>query len=135
MTDPRTLPALPSEAERPRCAGCNQEIDPDCCGCGEPRQQHGVCDGHPFIPMGCDCHREPPRAVSDGEIARIVSMTSAEARAASGLTDQQIDDMAHRMRCLVERGSRDCICEEYAAVTGLLHPDCPQHGYATHGGE
>ena len=44
-------------------------------------------------------------------------------------TDEQIEDMAHRLRCLVDRESRACICADYAAVTGLLHPDCPQHGY------
>jgi hypothetical protein len=41
---------------RPVCDGCDQEIDPDTCGCGSAKDGHQY-DGHPFIPMGCDCHR------------------------------------------------------------------------------
>lgn len=39
------------------CPGCGNEIDPDCCGCGDPREGHSLYAGHPFIPMGCDCYR------------------------------------------------------------------------------
>jgi len=46
---------------RPVCEGCGQEIDPDCCGCGQSKESHAAAydAGHPFIPMGCDCYREP----------------------------------------------------------------------------
>jgi uncharacterized protein YhfF len=47
------------------------------------------------------------------------------------LTDQEVADMAHRLACLVRNGSRACTCADYAAVTGLLHPDCPRHGYVS----
>lgn len=45
--------------QQPVCSGCKQEIDPDCCGCGAPRENHGspMDVGHDFIPMGCDCLR------------------------------------------------------------------------------
>jgi hypothetical protein len=41
------------------CPGCNQEIDPDVCGCGDSRQGHSSARdaGHPFIPAGCNCYR------------------------------------------------------------------------------
>lgn len=41
------------------CDGCGKEIDPDCCGCGGSKEGHGnvINEGHPFIPMGCDCFR------------------------------------------------------------------------------
>lgn len=41
------------------CGGCNQEIDPECCGCGDTKKDHGspMLVGHNFIPMGCDCYR------------------------------------------------------------------------------
>lgn len=43
----------------PRCAGCGREIDPDLCGCGDPREGHsGINTGHEFVPIGCDCLRE-----------------------------------------------------------------------------
>jgi predicted nucleic acid-binding Zn-ribbon protein len=48
------------------CQGCKQEIDPECCGCGDgPLASH---DGHFFIPMGCDCFRvkdDPQSPVGD----------------------------------------------------------------------
>ncbi len=41
------------------CQGCSQEIDPNTCGCGQTRDDHGhpLNVGHSFIPMGCDCLR------------------------------------------------------------------------------
>lgn len=40
------------------CDGCGNEIDPECCGCGEERDCHdSMWSGHPFVPMGCDCMR------------------------------------------------------------------------------
>ncbi len=39
------------------------------------------------------------------------------------------EDAAHRAKCAAELGHWRCICAEYAAITALLHPDCPQHGY------
>lgn len=53
------------------CRGCNQEIDPETCGCGSGKDGHGTYDGHGFIPMGCDCHRSPVEAVADAEFERI----------------------------------------------------------------
>jgi len=52
------------------CLGCGQEIDPNCCGCGDTREAHGSAFnvGHSFVPMGCDCNREPPEP--DGEAFR-----------------------------------------------------------------
>lgn len=46
--------------ERPRCAGCGNEIDPDWCGCGDSEQSHAnpLYAGHSFVPMGCDCLRD-----------------------------------------------------------------------------
>lgn len=46
--------------DKPRlvtCPDCGNEIDPDCCGCGELREGHSNYSGHPFVPMGCDCLR------------------------------------------------------------------------------
>lgn len=53
MTDPLRTD------QRVTCDGCGQEIDPDCCGCGGSKEGHGnvMNEGHPFIPMGCDCYR------------------------------------------------------------------------------
>lgn len=41
------------------CKGCGQKIDPECCGCGDSKKNHGssLLVGHNFVPMGCDCHR------------------------------------------------------------------------------
>jgi hypothetical protein len=36
------------------CEDCGNEIDPDCCHCGENHHGYGE-GGHPFIPMGCTC--------------------------------------------------------------------------------
>ena len=45
---------------RPVCPGCESEIDPDTCGCGDAREGHGYGGGgHGFIPMGCGCFRAP----------------------------------------------------------------------------
>ncbi len=45
------------------CSGCSQEIDPDTCGCGDSREDHGsAMNGCSlFVPMGCDCLRAPTR--------------------------------------------------------------------------
>lgn len=41
-------------AERPTCASCKNEIDPDTCWCGSERDWH---DGsHHYVPMGCTCY-------------------------------------------------------------------------------
>lgn len=40
------------------CSGCNQEIDPDCCWCGAPIEDHGWYDNHSAVPMGCNCFRD-----------------------------------------------------------------------------
>lgn len=42
--------------KRIKCSGCNQEIDPDTCWCGQSID-HGY-DNHPVVPMGCDCYRD-----------------------------------------------------------------------------
>ena len=47
-----------------RCSGCDSEIDPSTCGCGESLAAHGI-DTHPAHgarPMGCNCGREPADA-------------------------------------------------------------------------
>jgi hypothetical protein len=48
-------------AQRPEpvfCPGCGNEIDPDCCGCGEMREGHNAWWlGHGFVAIGCDCLR------------------------------------------------------------------------------
>jgi len=44
--------------ERPTCAACRQEIDDEVCWCGDYIEGHGYDQGHPAIPMGCDCYRE-----------------------------------------------------------------------------
>jgi hypothetical protein len=41
---------------RPKCDGCHQEIDPDCCCCGAPI--NGYHDNHSPVPMGCQCFRD-----------------------------------------------------------------------------
>jgi hypothetical protein len=51
---------LASHAERIICPGCKNEIDPDVCGCGDSKENHTGWEGHPFIPMGCDCYRVSP---------------------------------------------------------------------------
>lgn len=40
----------------PRCPGCGEIIDPDCCHCGIGPQGHGYGgEEHSFVPMGCTC--------------------------------------------------------------------------------
>jgi len=83
------------------CAGCGQEIDPNCCGCG--RGLHtGYEEGHIFVPAGCQCLSMPRaehaarsrlrRSVSDA--AALVPMTAGAARSgdaeALGLLADQI---------------------------------------------
>jgi hypothetical protein len=51
------------EHDRPKCDGCGKEIDPEICGCGDPINCHWSGDGHPPIPLGCDCYRAKPRPV------------------------------------------------------------------------
>lgn len=44
-------------AERPTCAACKNEIDPDTCWCGSERNWH---DGsHHYVPMGCNLLLRP----------------------------------------------------------------------------
>ncbi len=42
-----------------KCDGCGNEIDQDCCGCGDSMADHGspISCGHMPVPMGCDCFR------------------------------------------------------------------------------
>jgi hypothetical protein len=44
---------------RPLCGGCFQAIEPDTCGCGDSRKAHenGFAFNHPFIALGCGCHK------------------------------------------------------------------------------
>lgn len=37
------------------CPSCFNEIDPDICHCGNPREGHGYHDNHSFVPAGCTC--------------------------------------------------------------------------------
>jgi hypothetical protein len=39
----------------PCCPGCGNIIDPDCCWCGSPVENHGYHDNHSAVPMGCRC--------------------------------------------------------------------------------
>ena len=43
----------------PLCSGCNNLIDAEVCYCGTELKHHGDVwsEGHPFVPMGCDCLR------------------------------------------------------------------------------
>ena len=43
----------------PVCSGCGLEFDPDCCWCGTALDQHGGDEGHSFVPMGCECGKDP----------------------------------------------------------------------------
>lgn len=45
------------------CVGCGNRILPDVCGCGSDLKGHGFDDGHPFVPMGCDCLRQVAKVV------------------------------------------------------------------------
>lgn len=42
---------------RSYCGGCRNEIDPDCCHCGEDHKSPGTdyYGGHGMVPMGCTC--------------------------------------------------------------------------------
>lgn len=54
-------PASPLPANLVMCRGCKQEVDPNVCGCGGLAKDHDTAiDGHPFVPIGCDCYRSPP---------------------------------------------------------------------------
>lgn len=37
------------------CEGCNKEIDPDVCHCGDLMIDHTAHGGHCLVPMGCIC--------------------------------------------------------------------------------
>jgi len=60
-------PEINTAEKRPVCEGCGREIDPDCCGCGDSKEHHASAfsAGHPFVPMGCDCLREPELTYDD----------------------------------------------------------------------
>jgi hypothetical protein len=58
------------EREEDVCTGCGKLIDPECCGCGDPRKGHGY-DGHGFIPLGCDCCRHGDDADEQRRVARM----------------------------------------------------------------
>jgi len=54
--------------DRPVCPGCGNEIDPDCCGCGDYKEGHdAMWLGHSFVPMGCDCMRDRSAPSASGE--------------------------------------------------------------------
>jgi hypothetical protein len=40
------------------CPGCNQEIDPTTCHCGEDIRPGIVHDNHYPVPQGCNCFRD-----------------------------------------------------------------------------
>lgn len=44
------------------CPGCHEECDPEMCWCGDYRKGHSGYDGHPFVPMGCNCIRNATEA-------------------------------------------------------------------------
>jgi len=53
--------ALRSELEMssgPYCSSCGNAIDPDCCWCGTEAKHHRG-EEHGFVPVGCDCGRDP----------------------------------------------------------------------------
>jgi hypothetical protein len=45
-------------ATGPHCSSCGNAIDPDCCWCGTEEKHHHA-EEHGFVPMGCDCSRDP----------------------------------------------------------------------------
>jgi len=59
----------PGEPEaRPVCPDCGREIDPEVCWCGETKAGHDpFWFGHSFVPMGCDCGREPATPAKTGD--------------------------------------------------------------------
>lgn len=38
------------------CKGCDQEVDPETCWCGDDVKGHALVE-HSFVPMGCICFR------------------------------------------------------------------------------
>lgn len=48
----RLLPALEKVHF---CSGCRNEIDPDCCHCGDLIKNHTIYFEHIPVPMGCEC--------------------------------------------------------------------------------
>lgn len=38
------------------CPGCQQDIDPTVCWCGDPTNEHSQSSNHAVVPMGCCCH-------------------------------------------------------------------------------
>lgn len=50
-----TMACMPTE--HPTCPGCENEIDPETCHCGETIKPGVVHDNHSPVPMGCDCGR------------------------------------------------------------------------------
>jgi len=53
------MAGCPVCSPRPTCEGCGNQIDPDCCGCGDSMATHAspYSSGHMLVPMGCDCFR------------------------------------------------------------------------------
>jgi len=41
------------------CGDCGFDIDPNCCWCGESKDDH--TSEHSFVPMGCTCHNGTER--------------------------------------------------------------------------
>lgn len=60
----RRIVALREHGEE-LCYGCGCETLPDVCGCGSARDDHGWGDGHPFVPIGCDCFRRAAAACKE----------------------------------------------------------------------
>ena len=46
------------------CQACKEEIDPDCCWCGDDYASHAL-GSHGFVPMGCNCFRAKPKEKGD----------------------------------------------------------------------
>ncbi len=47
------------------CGWCKEEIDVDCCWCGNDYQSHATAE-HSFVPMGCNCFRSKPKPKEKG---------------------------------------------------------------------
>lgn len=61
------------------CDGCGAEIDPDCCGCGDSREGHdSMWSGHSFVPMGCNCMREPSAELKEVLADALASQADGE---------------------------------------------------------
>lgn len=52
---PCTTDTLDLNPPRPRCPGCKQEIDPDCCCCGDTIVDGQSHSDHTPVPQGCVC--------------------------------------------------------------------------------